>query len=43
MFKKKTDEEIKTLKELKEKYGKLRALEYFIPDWQDSGGKNAEL
>ena len=43
MFKKKTDKEIQTLKELKEKYGKLTALKYYIPEWRDSGGKNAEL
>ena len=43
MLKKKTDQELKELKLLKEKYGKLMAKEYFIPKWADSGGKNAEL
>ena len=43
MFKKKTEAEINTLKELKEKYGKLTALKYYIPEWKDSGRKNAEL
>ena len=41
--KKKTEEEKALLQRLKKIHGDLVSKKYFVPDWNQSGGKNAEL